>query len=254
MTIACYVDVLRLKTHPLIKAFAQGCRGKLITTGKITDADDHAIVAKGLAVEMVPKLQRAGLPFWYLDACYIPIRGYFRVERSNFYPPYPLPSHTMDRALAMGVRIEPWRRNGRHVLLCLPGPNSGREWGIDMPRWWAEAERKLRAVTDRPIVVRPRHLRKTLPLEEQLEDCWAVVTHSSGTALAAILAGVPAFVEPTSAAAPIARIDLEIEYPVRPDREDWIASLAWRQWNLDEMRSGEAWTHLQAESRYWIKA
>jgi hypothetical protein len=247
MVVACYVDVSRPKTHALIGAFAKGCNGRLVRIHEIVNATDHAICAKGLAVEMVPKLQRADLGFWYLDACYVPIRGYFRIERSSFYPPHPLPRHTMDRALAMGVKIEPWRRNGTHVLLCLPGPNSGREWGIDMPRWCVETEAKLRASTDRPIVVRPRHLRKTVPLAEQLEDCWAVVTHSSGTAVSAILAGVPAFVEQTSAAAPVARLDLEIEYPLCLDREDWVASLAWRQWNGDEMQSGEAWAHLKAE-------
>jgi hypothetical protein len=245
MTIACYVDTARPKTHALINAFAQGCGGRLIRSGNFVDADDHAIVAKGLAVEMLPKLRGGGLPFWYLDACYIPIHGYFRIERSSFYPPYPLPQRPMDRAFAMGVRIEPWRRHGRHVLLCLPGPNSGREWGIDMPLWWIETERRLRAATDRPIVVRPRYLRKTVPLAAQLEDCWAVVTHSSGTAVSAVLAGVPAFVEPTSAAAPVARLDLEIEDPLYLDREDWVAALAWRQFSLQEMQDGTAWRHIQ---------
>ena len=65
-----------------------------------------------------------------------------------------------------------------------------------------------------------------------------LVTHSSTAAVEAVIAGVPVFCEPTCAAAPVGRTDLDIENPVRPEREAWLAALAWRQFSRDEVSSG----------------
>ena len=89
-------------------------------------------------------------------------------------------------------------------------------------------------------------MRESRPLATDLEDAWCVVTHSSTAAVEAVIAGVPVFVEPTCAAAPVGRTDLDIENPVYPEREPWVAALARRQWSREEVSSGKAWAHVSA--------
>jgi UDP:flavonoid glycosyltransferase YjiC (YdhE family) len=75
-----------------------------------------------------------------------------------------------------------------------------------------------------------------VPFEEDLAEAFCVVTHSSNTAVEAILAGVPAFVLGQSAAQPFACNDLKmIEAPF---------VLADNQWTLKEIREGKAWADL----------
>ena len=155
-------------------------------------------------------------------------------------------SYSMDRAHEMGVRLQPWRKDGSHVLLCLPGPGAGRDFGIDPVAWTESIHRRLVRATKRPIRKRPKIMRECRPLEADLEDAWCLVTHSSTAAVTAAIAGVPVFVEPTCAAAPVGRTDLDIESPVYPEREPWLAALAWRQFSRQEVSSGMAWAHVSA--------
>jgi hypothetical protein len=129
---------------------------------------------------------------------------------------------------------------------------SRRPWSIDIVEWNATIEDRIKAVTDRPIVIRkkptnPAAMLAAPPLDQQLAEAWCLVTHSSTIAVQAALAGVPVFVEPTNAAAPVGRTNLDIVNPVRPEREGWIAALAWRQWSSAEMHRGEAWAHIREE-------
>ena len=188
--------------------FAQGCGGKLMLRAMPDrTASDHAVVAKGMAAQLVPAFQREKLPFWYIDSAYIQIPGrrHCRIERGRFYPPADMGEYNMARAYNMGIRLQPWRQNGRHVLLCLPGPGAGKDWGINSVKWGDSIRRKLRLRTERPIKVRPKIIRECKPLADDLEDAWCVVTHSSTAAVEAVIAGVPVFVEPTNAAMPVGR-------------------------------------------------
>jgi hypothetical protein len=86
-----------------------------------------------------------------------------------------------------------------------------------------------------------------VPFEEDLAEAFCVVTHSSNTAVEAILAGVPAFVLGQSAAQPFACNDLKlIEAPFVSygDRWNWAGVLADNQWTLKEIREGKAWADL----------
>ena len=82
----------------------------------------------------------------------------------------------------------------------------------------------------------------------------ALVTHSSNVAIEAACLGTPVFVAPTSAAAPVGRVDLaDIEMPIYPDREPWLAHLAYNQFSFEEIRSGEAWRMLlELEERDFV--
>jgi hypothetical protein len=54
--------------------------------------------------------------------------------------------------------------------------------------------------------------------------------------------GCPVFVHPDSAASLVGRTDLtDIETPLYPDREPWVRSLAYSQFNEAELCNGDLW-------------
>lgn len=237
------------KTTMLMRALARGmgadqCR---MVVGEPPD-DGHPFVVWGqewLTLRIVPQAARSGRPFWCIDNGYWQPgrgtdRGYYRLTYRGMSPVL-LPK-TDDLRLA-AVPLKPWRANGRHVLLAMPGVHFGAALGIDVPAWCATIMERLRQQTDRPIRVRPRDSR--LPLSQDLSGAWCVVTHSSNVAVDAAIAGIPVFVEPTSAAAPIGRADLEIEDAVTPGRKGWLRSLASQHFTVSEMASGLAWRWMQ---------
>lgn len=78
------------------------------------------------------------------------------------------------------------------------------------------------------------------PLDEVLGRAGLVVTINSNTGVDSVLAGVPAITMDDRAMA----WDVtghSADEVVRPDRTAWARAMAWKQWSLDEMRSGECW-------------
>ena len=126
-------------------------------------------------------------------------------------------------------------------------------------RWLADIIDQIRQYTTRTIVVRP-HPRSgcTIPsgciinrpqftigtyddfdYNRVLESAHCVLNWNSGPGVQALLAGVPAFVGPSSLASPIANWDLsQIERPTRPERSVWIEQLSHTEWTIDEIKSG----------------
>jgi len=72
-----------------------------------------------------------------------------------------------------------------------------------------------------------------------------LVTHGSNAALDAVFNGVPAIVLGPSIAAPVASIDYrsrsDLYFPTEKDRLQWASDVAYCQWSLSELASGEAW-------------
>lgn len=201
---------------------------------------------------LLPTLDKArheGRPWVYIDRGYLRASygenygGYFRMTRDAF-------QHdgrgTFDPARwnQLALSLAPWRRQGRHVLVCPPGEVFTHALGPpSAAEWQHKALAQLQAATDRPIRIRlkPRPGSKGPSLADDLQDCHALVTYMSNTAVEAVIAGVPVFCTGRCAAAVMGKSDLrEIEKPVYPERENWVAALAANQWTLDEVRAGAA--------------
>jgi hypothetical protein len=68
------------------------------------------------------------------------------------------------------------------------------------------------------------------------------VAHGSIAAVEAVVMGCPVFVHDISAAALVGKTDFsQIENPVYPDREQWLHSLAYCQFNESELVDGTLW-------------
>lgn len=164
------------------------------------------------------------------------------------------------RPAQLEIDLQPWRKQGEHVLIAMQRTDS-EQW-TGMPRsdqWLQQTVDTVRQYTDRPIVVR-NHPRQavTIPdgcrhwqpravagtydcfdFDDSIADAWAVVNWNSGPGSQAVIAGVPAFVGVDSLAAPVGNCDLAaIENPVMPDRSKWLLKVAHTEWTVDEIASG----------------
>lgn len=144
--------------------------------------------------------------------------------------------------------IRPWRGSG-DTILVLPQRGIGCT-GIAMPTGWeVDVRKRLAAMTDRPVRVR-RHpgVAKEDPYLA-LVGAHAAVTWGSGAGIKALAYGVPVFHDFSMwIGAPAARAlkGADIEDPFLGDRLPMFERLAWAQWSLAEVQSGEAFRCLLA--------
>lgn len=171
---------------------------------------------------------------------------------------------------ALGLRLKPYRREGRHILIVGQNPGDASLRGADIFEWMYLTVMQARRVTARPIVVRPHpvtpqsmmkefeRLFMTIegivvdhppngPIQTALQDCWVMLAYSSSATIDALIQGVPCITfSPANMAWPVSDHDLEsIERPTLFDREQWLYDLAYAQWSLEEMEAGTAWRHLR---------
>ena len=166
----------------------------------------------------------------------------------------------LDRPRKLGMQLEPWRQSGEHILVCAQRTDS-LQWQAqpDITTWLTDLRDRVRMYTTRPLRLRP-HPRQPVPvtagflmdlpralpdtydsfdLEHGLERAWAVINHNSGPGVQAVLRGVPAFVDASSLAAPVANLDMaNIESPIMPDRGTWLIQLCHTEWRTEEIATG----------------
>jgi len=172
--------------------------------------------------------------------------------------------HSNARAAKFGVAVKPWRRDGRHILIAGMGPKACMVEGFNPTEWESMVVDRLRKITDRPLIYRPkpnymgaRPIRGAVmkteadqSLEEALKNSWAVVAHHSNVCIDALAAGIPVYCADGLALALGRPMDelKRIEKPEYPDgREQFIADVAYTQWNVREMAEGRVWRYLIEE-------
>lgn len=142
------------------------------------------------------------------------------------------------------VPLKPWRENGDEIVV-LAQRGIGHP-SVAQPRGWPEKVAARLRKSGRPVRIRvhpgERGMKKATPLEVELARAFAVATWGSGAALKAILMGVPVFYgfpHWIGGLAAKSGID-DVSEPFRGDRLPMLRRLAYAQWNLDEIASGEA--------------
>ena len=166
------------------------------------------------------------------------------------------------RADKLGLYLKPWRTNGSYILICGQHEKS-LQWENmpNMTAWLGNTINTIRENTDLPIYWRP-HPRYPVQYVEQdfkgvirqtpnklestyddydfnVRDAWATVCWSSNPGPHSIIAGIPAFVGPSSLAYDVASNDLnDILFPSMPDRRQWLNDYAHTEYTLDEISLG----------------
>jgi hypothetical protein len=156
-----------------------------------------------------------------------------------------------DRWEKHGFKMQPWKHDGGYVLIMgqVPGDQSIRHLNIRDVLSAIVSELGTRTVYYRP---HPLAHETWAPapvyygtLAEALSGASQVITVNSNSAVDAVLAGVPTVtLDRGSMAWPVT--SHSIWSPLcYTDREQWAYDMAYCQWTLDEMRSGDAWAHIK---------
>ena len=241
--------------------FAQGCSADVVDSKEFDYDRTHApIVLRGiLKYKIMKRCWQDNRPFYYMDTGYFGNNPgpnnpqgwklYHRVVKNNLQH-HDLTARPDDRWRRLGIKIQPWRRSGRKIVLAAPDEKPCKFYGIDQQEWINSTLRKLKQHTDRDIEVRQRPAQRqerisSNTLLDSLKDAHALVTYNSNAATEAVLNGVPAFVlAPCHAAAPVASSDLsQIERPNYADSDlvyRWACHLAYGQFHVKELRDGSA--------------
>lgn len=159
-----------------------------------------------------------------------------------------------------GDLMRPWRQCGRYALLIGQVPTDAAVSDLSSFADWANKTSLELRTHGYEVVYRPHPLsggkfcpqgaRLTwpAPLSDDLADAECVVAYSSTASVEAVLFGVPSITLGRGAMAwPVT--SHVVGDPLMPDRTAWAHRLAYAQWSLNEIASGEAWGFLSEALR-----
>ena len=132
--------------------------------------------------------------------------------------------------------LKPWRKTGDHILICPPSRTSRIH--RDSIDWLDIITTNLSRYTDRDVVIKEKSDDST----SAFDNAWAIITEESNVAIDAYNYGIPVFsMKPDIYTISCGNVGLEhIENPKVGDRELLFNWLAYNQFTLDEIESGEA--------------
>jgi hypothetical protein len=199
-------------------------------------------------------LREAQAPFFFVDRAYFkggPGSGRFRVVMNAYHETrvWSDLAEGVARFNALGIRMMPRQTGGEFIYVCPSSPKHHRFFGC--PDWADLMIERLRALTDRPIVLRQKGDGPPLAHLMKYGKPYAVVSYASNAAVEAICWGVPVYTE-IGGARPVSNPSLKrllSDDPFFPDddqRMAWAASLALSDFTPEEMRNGYMWERLNA--------
>ena len=261
------IHTTKPRTQRYVDAFVRGTPGpyKIYDFKTLETLPEEDLAMYGILAgsgEIYKRCVAAGKDFYYMD------HGYFsnahdaphwlRITK-NGHCQTELKNVPIDRYEKNFKReLKPWNKTGRDILF-LP-PTIAISNFFDTTGWITDTLATLSKVTDRYVDIREKPYNPNItvdrygatvkvdrPTEKKGPIDWsqyhAVITFNSNTMIEALHHGVPVFCDPTaSAATPISETDFtKIETPKYEDRMPLFSSLAYSNFNMEEMVNGTAW-------------
>jgi hypothetical protein len=183
-----------------------------------------------------------------------------------------------DRLSRLGLSFPGWKENQTgHILLMLQLPGDASLRGVNIYEWAEYVIDKIRQSTNKNIRIRPHPLVNTRPgdefyeffwkltsrgvkaieysnskeitLEEDLRSASCSIAFSSGSSIDSILNGIPTIAcDPGNFAYEISsNFPEDATNPKKANSDEvkeWLGRLAYHQWSVEEMYSGDPWKHL----------
>ena len=221
---------------------------------------DDTVSFRSLAKrKIINDCKKSGRTFYYIDTGYVgnlvKKKLYHRVVKNDVQHStvFDVPDDRWQKIRIRSPELEfvEWRKNHKgKILLVTPSEKPCKFYNIDRDRWVEDTIKTLKNYTDREIIVRDkgkRHERVgegSVPKYLIKEKIYATVTYQSIAAIESVCGGVPAFTMQKTAADSVTSQDLsKIESPFYPSRhqvEKWQHWLAYCQYHIKELGSGEA--------------
>jgi hypothetical protein len=221
---------------------------------------DDTVSFRSLAKrKIINDCKKSGRTFYYIDTGYVgnlvKKKLYHRVVKNDVQHStvFDVPDDRWRKIRIRSPELEfvEWRKNHKgKILLVTPSEKPCKFYNIDRDRWVEDTIKTLKNYTDREIIVRDkgkRHERVgegSVPKYLIKEKIYATVTYQSIAAIESVCVGVPAFTMQKTAADSVTSQDLsKIESPFYPSKhqvEKWQHWLAYCQYHIKELGSGEA--------------
>jgi hypothetical protein len=168
----------------------------------------------------------------------------------------------MDRPRKLGISIAINLSCNSAILIAAQHRHSLQLANQNHKTWILEQIDQIRAVSDRPIVVRPhprsplqiKTLDKTITIENPQKivntydsfdmhfDYHAVVNYCSGPGIQAAISGTRPIVGSHSLAAPVAVTIDNLDQPYKTDRDQWLVEICHTEYTVKEIEQG-LWLH-----------
>ncbi len=244
--VVIYTDHIINRT--LCYNFAKGSDSLLCHVKKFTEYN-KTIATYGVlrgTFEIINKVEN----FYYMDHGYfnqskrsfvnnqtniINLDGYFRIVSNNLihngegnYPE--------DRFKKLNLKIHDQKNSGEHIILSEPSDVMKRIYNV--PNWTHDTKKLVRKYSDRKIIVHNKYSKE--PLKILLKNAWAFVSLQSTAGFMAMLNGIPSYFTEKNLKNIGKFKDIEqpsINYKI-------FNNLAYGQWTLKEIETGEAWDHI----------
>ena len=241
--IVVYTDHIMNKT--LCYNFAKGSNSLLCHVNDFKEYN-RTIATYGVLRGTFDKIKKVK-NFYYMDHGYfnqskrkfenyrtnvLDLNGYFRIVYNNLihngdgdYPD--------DRLKKLNLNFIEQNKSGDNIILSEPSEVMKKIYNAY--NWIDETKKIIKKFSDRKIVVHNKYSSKNL--DELLKNAWSFVSLQSTAGFKAMINGIPAyFTEPSLKN--INKIE-EIENP--KINYNVFNNLAYGQWTLNEIESGEAW-------------
>ena len=163
--------------------------------------------------------------------------GYFRIVYNNLmhngegnFPD--------DRLKKLNLKFSKQKNQGSYIILSEPSDPTKKIYNV--PNWVNDTKKIIRQFSDRKLIVHNKFAKK--PLDELLDNAWAFISLQSTAGFKAMLKGIPAYFTDKNLRN-INKIE-EIENP--KINYKIFNNLAYGQWTLKEIESGEAWKNISS--------
>jgi len=205
------------------------------------------------ANNIIMECWRTGQQFVYIDSGYFKIMGLKKFHRFtlNHFQKNTITDRPDDRWKMFqlkGVTDYPWREGGNKIIICPPTEKSLATYNFSSEEWVEKSLTTLKKThPDKEFIIRTKPNIKVRVAGNSLQDAmrdkdvYAVVCCGGGVGVDAALFGVPSYVHEHNAAAPIAQTNFTKDV-IRPDKQAWLNSISYDQYNMAEMTTGEALT------------
>ena len=243
-------------------AFAEGCGGTIVDISEShPPASQYDFIATYGILRGTATAIKNSKDYIYIDRGYfepgnVKDLKYFRVTK-NATIHSGEGDNCWDRFEKFNYQLNPWKKDGKNIVV-IP-PNKPMAKFLDIKDWIDTTLVNILKNTDRDIIIsRKSFTFGTNPLlhskiedkipqvkstqesfDEALKNAWVVVTDHSNCMTKSLMEGVPIIC--TNVNRNIGSFE-KIESPTY--NREILKNLAYNQWTLDEMRSGQTWREL----------
>lgn len=167
---------------------------------------------------------------------------------------------SIDRFTPLGFVQQPWRTDGKHILVCGQRGVGSKE--MASPSGWAQrvkANLELRFMErgfpTREVRMRPHpgNMAPRVPLTDELRNAFGCVIWSSACGVRALVEGIPVFYDAphwicADVAHRISKLAPGYQKPIAYTHEHVkreLNHMAWGQWSVTEIESGEPFARMR---------